>query len=132
MRLRSLTLAALVPALCLAILVPVALGDAAGVRMKLKGPGDAAYGSIIKLTATISNPERADGMRTATIMQNKDGHLVRIGSKAITWTDGGRKGTVTFSVKAGEATAMGVAWYRASWMHPEGTARSNVWRVEID
>jgi hypothetical protein len=69
--------------------------------MKLRGPSSAADGSLVKLTAIIRGPERADGMRSADIMQDKDGHLVGIGSKAITWTRGGRLGTMTFMVKAG-------------------------------
>jgi hypothetical protein len=56
---------------------------------------------------------------------------VRIGSRAITWTNGGRLGTVTFTVRA-HASSMGMARYRAAWMHPEGTARSNAISVEID
>jgi hypothetical protein len=35
-------------------------------------------------------------MRGAVIMQDKDGHLARIRSKAITWTRAGRLGTMTF------------------------------------
>ena len=131
MRLKTLALTVVIVAMLLVVLAPAASADPAGVSMKLHGPGSAAAGSLAKLTATIRNPERADGMRSAVIMQNKDGHLVRIGSKAITWTKGGRLGTVTFMVKA-EASAMGIARYRATWMHPEGTARSNAVSVEID
>jgi len=131
MRLKTLALAAVIAAALVVVLAPAASADLAGVSMKLRGPSSAAEGSLAKLTATIRDPERADGMRSAVIMQNKDGHLVRIGSKAITWTRGGRLGTVTFMVKAG-ASAMGIARYRAAWMHPEGTARSNAVSVEID
>ena len=131
MRLKTLVLSAIIAAALVVVLVPAASADLAGVSMKLRGPSSAADGSLVKLTATIRNPERADGMRSAVIMTNKDGHLVRIGSKAITWTSGGRVGTVTFTVSA-HASSMGIARYRASWTHPEGTARSNALSVEID
>ena len=131
MRLKTLVLGALIAAVLLVVLAPAASADLAGVSMKLRGPGSAADGSLVQLTATIRNPERADGMQSAVIMQNKDGHLVRIGSKAITWTSGGRVGTVTFTVSA-HASSMGIARYRAAWTHPEGTARSNALSVEID
>ena len=131
MRLRTLALTGVIVAVLLVVLAPAASADLAGVSMKLRGPNSAADGSLVKLTATIRNPERAIGVRSAIIMQNKDGHLVRVGSKAITWTKGGRLGTVTFMVKA-EASAMGIAHYRATWMHPEGPARSNAVSVEIE
>ena len=131
MRSKVLALATVITAVLLVVLAPAASADLARVSMKLSGPSSAADGSLVKLTATIRNPERADGMRSAVILQNKDGHLVRIGSKAITWTRGGRLGTVTFMVEA-EASAMGIARYRAAWMHPEGTARSNAVGVEIE
>jgi len=131
MKARSLVPVAVLVAVAVAILAPAALARSTGVTIKLKGPSTAAQGATIKLTATISNPERADGYRAAIIMQNKDGHLKRIGAKAITWTNGGRKGTLAFWVKAAPS-AMGIAKYRAAWMHPEGTTRSNVVRVEID
>jgi hypothetical protein len=70
-------------------------------------------------------------MASAVILQNKDGKLVRRGSKVITWTNGGRTGTVVLRVK-GTPTAMGIAKYRASWMHPEGASHSNAWSVELD
>lgn len=131
MKSKALLLAAAVITLCAAVLVPAAGARSAGVSIKLRGPDSAALGKPLKLTATISNPQRADGYRVAVIMQNKNGHLVRIGSKAITWSHGGRKGIVVFAVK-GEPSAMGIAMYRAAWMHPMGTTRSNVCRVEID
>lgn len=130
MRPKTLILALAVAALCVALLAPAAFGSA-GVKMNLKGPHDAPDGSMVKLTLTISNPQRADGMASAVILQNKDGKLVRLGSKVITWTNGGRTGTVVFRVK-GTPTAMGIAKYRASWMHPEGTSYSNAWSVELD
>lgn len=131
MKSRSLLLVAAVVTLCVAALAPAAGARSAGVSIKLRGPETAAYGSQVKLTATIDNPERAEGWRVAVIMQNKNGHLARLGSKAITWTHGLRRGIVVFWVKA-EPTAMGIAKYRAAWMHPEGTTRSNVCSVEID
>ncbi len=120
MRLRTLALAAVIAAVLVVVLAPAASADPVGVSVKLRGPNSAADGSRAKLTATIRDPERADGMRSAVIMQDKDGHLVRIGSKAITWTRGGRLGTMTFTVKAGASTT-GIARCRAAWMHPEGT-----------
>ena len=128
---RSLALVTAVAALLVAVLAPAALGRTAGVTIKLRGPSSADYGALIKLTATIRNPQRADGWRVAIIMQNKNGDLKRIGAKAPTWPDGGRKGIVAFWVTA-TPSAMGIARYRAAWMHPEGTTRSNVLRVEID
>jgi hypothetical protein len=130
MRLKTLVLVLAAAALCAVLLAPAAFGSA-GVKMKLKGPSDAPDGSVIKLTLTISNPQRADGMAAAAILQNKDGKLVRIGSKAIAWTNGGRTGTVVFKVEA-TPTAMGIAKYRAAWTHPLGTSRSNAWSVELD
>ena len=120
MRLRTLALAGAIAAVLVVVLAPTASADPVGVSMKLRGPSSAADGSRVKLTATIRDPERADGMRSAVIMQDKDGHLVRIGSKAIMWTRGGRLGTMTFMVKAGASTT-GIARCRAAWMHPEGT-----------
>jgi hypothetical protein len=43
----------------------------------------------------------------------------------------GSRGTVDFWVKA-RASAMGIAGYRASWMHPEGTTHSTMLSIEID
>lgn len=129
-KLRSFVLLVVAAALLVAVLAPAAFASA-GVKMELSGPREAGNNAMIKLTCKISNPQKADGNRTAVIMQNKDGHLKRIGSKAITWTDGGKTGVVTFWVKA-QPTAMGIAKYRAAWMHPEGTTRTNVWSVEID
>lgn len=130
MRIRSFVLIIAVAALLVLAFAPAALASA-GVTMKLSGPRQAADNAMVKLTCKISNPEKADGNRTAVIMQNKDGHLKRIGSKAITWTNGGKVGVVSFWVKA-EPTAMGIAKYRAAWMHPEGTTRTNVWSLEVD
>ena len=130
MKARSFVFLALVAALMVAVLAPAAFASA-GVKMKLSGPREAAYNAKVKLTCKIANPQKADGVRTAVILQNKDGHLKRIGSKAITWTDGGKTGIVTFWVKA-QPSAMGIAKYRAAWMHPGGTTHSNRWMVEID
>jgi hypothetical protein len=115
-RLRTLALAAVL----VVVLAPAASADPVGVSVKLCGPSSAADGSRAMLTATLRDPERADGMRSTVIMQDKDGHLVRIGSKAITLTRGGRLSTMTFMVKAG-ASAAGIARCRTAWMHPEGT-----------
>jgi hypothetical protein len=132
MKLRSFVLLLVIAALMVAVVAPAALGaTSAGVKMKLSGPDSAANGAMIKLTCKINNPQKADGNRVATILQNKDGHLKRIGSKAITWNSDGTKGTVSFWVKA-QASAMGIAKYRAAWMHPEGTSHSNMLGVEID
>jgi hypothetical protein len=131
-RLKSFVLLVVMAALAVAVLAPAAFaGDDAGVKMKLSGPREADYMSKVMLTCKISNPQKADGYAKAIIMQNKDGHLKRIGSKAITWTDGGKTGVVKFWVTA-RPTAMGIAKYRAAWMHPGGTTRSNRWMVEID
>jgi hypothetical protein len=130
MKSRSLILMVVVAALLVAALAPAAFASA-GVTMKLTGPDNAKNGSMIMLTAKIKNPQKADGYRVATILQNKNGNLKRIGSRAITWTNGGKSGVATFWVKA-QASAMGIAKYRAAWMHPEGTSHSNMLSVAID
>jgi len=131
-QLRSFALLVVVAALLVAILAPAAVAGSTGVKIKLKGPSAADNGAMIKLTATIRNSLKyGGGSRVAIIMQNQDGDLRRIGSKAVTWSLGGSKGTVTFWVKA-KASAMGIAKYRAAWKNPGGTTRSNVLRVEID
>jgi hypothetical protein len=132
MKLKSFVLLLVLAALMVVVVAPAALAiDSAGVTMKLRGPSSAADGAMIKLTCKISNPMKADGNRVALILQNKDGNLKRIGSKAITWSNGGKTGVVAFWVKA-QASAMGMAKYRAAWMHPGGTTRSNRLSVEID
>jgi len=132
MKFKSFVLLLVVAGLLVAIVAPAALGvTSAGVKMKLTGPSSAANGAMIKLTCKITNPQLADGNRVALILQNKDGNLKRIGSKAITWSNGGKTGMVEFWVKA-EASAMGIAKYRAAWMHPEGTSHSNRLSVAID
>ncbi len=129
---RSFVLLLVVAALVVVAVAPAALAKAsADVTMELKGPDSAATGSMVKLTCTIQNPMQADGNRVATILQNKDGHLKRIGSKAITWNSDGSKGTVVFWVKA-QVSAMGLAKYRAAWMHPGGSTHSTKHAVEID
>ena len=131
-QLRSLALLVVVAALLVAPFAPAAVAGSTGVKIKLKGPSTADDGAMIKLTAKIRNSLKyGGGDRVAIIMQNKDGDLKRIGSKAIAWSEGGSKGTVTFWVKA-QASAMGIAEYRAAWRNPGGTTRSNVLRVEID
>jgi hypothetical protein len=131
MKFKSFVMLVVIAALVVAVVAPAALGASAGVKMKLTGPSSAANGAMVQLTCKISNPQKADGYRVAIILQNKDGDLKRIGSKAITWSNGGKTGLVYFWVKA-QATAMGIAKYRAAWMHPEGTTRSNMLSVEID
>lgn len=129
---RALALLVVVAALLVAMLAPAAVAGSTGVKIKLKGPSAADNGALIKLTATIRNSLKyGGGSRVAIIMQNKDGHMKRIGAKTVTWSLGGSMGTVTFSVKA-KASAMGIAKYRAAWTNPGGTTRSNVLRVEID
>jgi hypothetical protein len=133
MKFKSFVLLLVVAALVVVVVAPAALAidSSAGVKMKLSGPSSAADGAMIKLTCKISNPQKADGNRVAIVMQNKDGNLKRIGSKAITWSNGGKTGVVKFWVKA-QVSAMGMAKYRAAWMHPGGTSRSNMLSVEID
>jgi hypothetical protein len=132
MKFKTFVLLVAVAALLVVILAPSAFAmGSADVSMKLTGPSSAANGAMIKLHCVVKNPLMTDGFRAALILQNKDGNLKRIGSKAITWNSDGSKGTVDFWVKA-QASAMGIAKYRASWMHPEGTTRSNMLSVEID
>ena len=131
MKFRTLLLLVMVAALIVAVLAPAAFAGSAGVSMKLTGPGQADNGAMIMLTAKIKNPMKADGNRVALVLQNKDGNLKRIGSKAITWTNGGKSGVVSFWVKA-EASAMGIAKYRVAWMHPEGTSHTNMLSVAIN
>ena len=131
MKFKSFVLLLVVAALMVAVIAPAALGASAGVKMKLTGPNSANNGAMIKLTCNINNPQKADGNRVALILQNKDGNLKRIGSKAITWSNGGKTGVVSFWVKA-TASAMGIAKYRAAWMHPEGTSHSNMLSVAIN
>jgi hypothetical protein len=131
MKFKSLVLLVVIAALAIAVIAPAALGASAGVKMKLTGPSSATNNAMIKLTLKISNPQKADGNRVAVVFQNKDGNLKRIGSKAITWSNGGKTGVVSFWVKA-TASAMGIAQYRAAWMHPEGTSRSNMLSVAIN
>ncbi|MEI6450335.1 MAG: hypothetical protein WCP98_10340 [Actinomycetes bacterium] len=129
---RSLALLVVAAALLVAVFVPAAVAGSTGVKIKLRGPSAADNGAMIKLTATIRNSLKyGGGNRVATIMQNQDGGLKRIGSKAVTWSLGGSRGTVTFWVRA-TASAMGIARYRAAWRNPGGTTRSNVLMVEID
>lgn len=132
MRFKSFVLLVVIAALVVAVVAPAALGaTSAGVKMKLTGPSSAANGAMVKITCKISNPMKADGNRVALILQNKDGNLKRIGSKAIAWSNGGKTGMVAFWVKA-QASAMGIAKYRAAWMHPEGTSHSNMLSIAID
>jgi hypothetical protein len=132
MKFKTFALVFALAALLVVVLAPAALGmGSADVTMKLTGPKTAANGAMIKLHCVIKNPLMADGNRVALVMQNKDGNLKRIGSKQITWNSDGSKGTVDFWVKA-HASAMGIAWYRAAWMHPEGTSRTNKLGIEID
>ena len=131
MKFKSFVMLLVVAALVVAVVAPAALGASAGVKMKLTGPNSAANGAMVKLTCTISNPQKADGNRVALVLQNKDGNLKRIGSKAIMWSNGGKTGVVSFWVKA-MASAMGIAKYRAAWMHPEGTTHSNMLSVAIN
>jgi hypothetical protein len=132
MKFKSFVMLLVIAALVVAVVAPAALGaTSAGVKMKLSGPSSAANGAMFKITCNISNPQKADGNRVALILQNKNGDLKRIGSKAISWTNAGKSGVVYFWVKA-EASAMGIAKYRAAWMHPEGTSHSNMLSVEID
>ena len=103
------------------------------MTIKLKGPSHVAEGSTLKLTATLKNSLKyGGGDRVAVLLQNKDGHLTRIASKAIDWRLGGSVGKVVFSVSDPTPTAMGIAKYRVAWTNPGGTTRSNVWSVEID
>jgi hypothetical protein len=132
MKAKSFVLLLVIAGLVAVIVAPAAFGmGSADVKMKLTGPDSAANGAMVQLTCKISNPLMTDGYRAAVIMQNKDGNLKRIGSKAITWNSDGSKGTVVFWVKA-QASAMGMAKYRAAWMHPEGTSHSNRLSIEID
>ena len=131
MKFRSLILLVVVAALLVAILAPAAFAANAGVSMKLTGPNQAKNGAMILLQCKIKNPLKADGNRVALVLQNKDGNLKRIGSKQITWTNGGKSGVVDFWVSA-KASAMGIAKYRAAWMHPEGTTHSNMLSVAIN
>jgi hypothetical protein len=131
MKLKSFVMLLVIAALVVAVVAPAAFGASAGVKMKLTGPSSAANGAMVQLTCKISNPQMADGNRVAIVLQNKDGDLKRIGSKAITWSNGGKTGLVYFWVKA-QASAMGIAKYRAAWMHPEGTSHSNMLSIEID
>jgi hypothetical protein len=132
MKFRTFVIMLAVAALLVAVLVPAAFAGGTGVKIKLTGPDQADNGAMVKLTAKISNSLKyGGGNRAALILQNKDGNLKRIGSKAITWSEGGSKGVVEFWVKA-EASAMGIAKYKAAWKNPGGTTHSNVCSVEID
>jgi hypothetical protein len=132
MKFKSFVMLLVVAALMVAVVAPAALGaTSAGVKMKLTGPNSAGNGAMIMLTCKISNPQKADGNRVALVLQNKDGNLKRLGSKQITWSNGGKTGVVSFWVKA-KASAMGIAKYRAAWMHPEGTSHSNMLSVAIN
>ena len=83
MKFKSFVMLLVVAALVVAVVAPAALGaTSAGVKMKLTGPNSAANGAMIKITCKISNPQMADGNRVALVLQNKDGNLKRIGSKA--------------------------------------------------
>jgi hypothetical protein len=130
-RFSSLALLVAVAALVAAILAPATVAQSAGVKIRLTGPSSATQGTMIKLKAAISNPERADGSDRIILLKNVNGHLKRQASCAPMWTNGGRKGVAYFWVMP-TPSAMGIAKYRAAWMHPEGTTRSNVLRVEID
>ena len=134
MKLRSLVLAAVTVALLLLATVTVAAADErTGVTIKLRGPGDVAEGATLKLTATFTNSLKyGGGDRVAVLLQNKDGHLRRIASKAIDWRVGGSEGKAVFSISDPVPTAMGIAQYRVKWTNPGGDTYSNVWRVEID
>jgi hypothetical protein len=132
MKFKTLALLFAVAALLVVVLAPSAFAmGSADVSMKLTGPSTAANGAMVKLHCVVKNPLMTDGYRVALVLQNKDGNLKRIGSKAIAWNSDGSKGTVDFWVKA-QASAMGIAKYRASWMHPEGTTHSNMLSIEID
>jgi hypothetical protein len=131
-QLQTLALLVVVAALLVAVLAPMALAADTGVKIKLSGPRQANDGAMIQLTAKISNSLKyGGGNRVAVVMQNRNGDLKRIGSKAIAWTVGGSVGKVTFWVAA-QPTAMGMAKYRVAWKNPGGTTRSNMWEVEID
>lgn len=132
MKPRTFIVLVIVAAVLVAALAPAAFAGGTGVKIKLKGPSQADYGAMIRLTATIQNSLKyGGGNRVALVLQNKDGNLKRIGSKAISWSLGGSLGTVTFWVKA-QPTAMGMAKYRAAWRNPGGSTHSNMWEVEID
>ena len=131
-QLKTLMLLVVAAALLVAIFAPVAFAGTTGVKIKLSGPGQANDGAMIQLTAKISNSLKyGGGSRAALVMQNKNGALKRIGSKAVTWSLGGSVGKVTFWVKA-HPSAMGMAKYRAAWKNPGGSTRSNMWEIEID
>jgi hypothetical protein len=133
MKLRSLVLVAVAAALLLAVMAPVASAGKTGVSIKLRGPGDVAQGSELKLTATFRNSLKyGGGDRVAVLLQNVDGDLKRIGSRTIDWRLGGSMGKAVFTVADPTPSAMGIAIYRVKWTNPGGTTYSNVWRVEID
>lgn len=132
-RMRSLVLVMAVAALMVAVFAPMAAANSrTGVTMKLTGPSSANNGSMIPLKVTIKNSLKyGGGNRVTVILQNKNGDLRRIASKAVVWSEGGSLGVVTVWVKA-RASAMGIAKYRAAWRNPGGTTYSNVKRVSID
>ena len=132
MKFRTLLLLVVVAALIVAILAPAAFAGSTGVKIKLTGPSQADNGAMIALHAKISNSLKyGGGNRVSLILQNKDGNLRRIGSKAITWSQGGSVGNVTFWVAA-KASAMGIAKYRAAWRNPGGSTHSNMLSVAIN
>jgi ABC-type glycerol-3-phosphate transport system substrate-binding protein len=132
MKFRAFVVLVVVAAVLVAALAPAAFAGGTGVKIKLTGPSQANDGAMIKLTASIQNSLKyGGGNRVALVLQNKNGDLKRIGSKAITWSTGGSVGTVSFWVTA-QPSAMGMAKYRAAWRNPGGSTHSNVWEVEIN
>ena len=130
-RFRSVALLVAVAALVMAVLAPAAVAQSAGVKIRLTGPSSAKQGATIKVKAVISNPERADGSDRIILLKSVNGHLKRQASTAPVWTNGGRRGIAYFWIIP-TPSAMGIAWFRAAWMHPEGTTHSNRLGVEID
>ena len=129
-RIKYLALLVVIVVLALAVLAPSAFASA-GVSLKLKGPSQANNGATITLTLSILNPQRADGASVAMIMQNKNGHLRWIGDKRIQWTNGGRKGSVAFRVKAVADAGADMFKYKAQWMHPMGVTLSNALNIPV-
>ena len=127
---KHLAVLVVIVALALAVLAPSAFASA-GVSLKLKGPSQANNGATITLNLTILNPQGADGASVAMIMQNKSGHLRWIGDKRIQWTNGGRRGSVAFRIKAVAQDGADTFKYRAQWMHPMGVTLSNALNIPV-